>query len=187
MEDEEYQGALGDWGDEEYDGALGDWGDEGDGAADGGEESGAIAEVDSGDIMHFKINPESIEDSKDTSYANIEIPGMSHPRYQYTGGAERVLSFTVYLHNGTGDDVPTCLKLLRSWLYADYSEGKLIEAPKKLLIIFGDSWPDEVWLLRSMRITHNKFDKTLNSMYAEVELEFIEFIEDSIGAEDVRA
>ena len=76
MEDEEYQGALGDWGDEEYDGALGDWGDEGEGAADGGEESGAIAEVDSGDIMHFKINPESIEDSKDTSYANIEIPGM---------------------------------------------------------------------------------------------------------------
>ena len=25
MEDEEYQGALGDWSDEEYDGALGDW------------------------------------------------------------------------------------------------------------------------------------------------------------------
>ncbi|MBQ3625277.1 MAG: hypothetical protein II948_00825 [Synergistaceae bacterium] len=184
MDDEEYQGALGDWGDEEYDGALGNWDGESSG---GGEESGAIADVDSGDIIHFKINPESIEDSKDTSYANIEIPGMSHPRYQFTGGGERVLSFSIYLHEGAGDDVGSSLKLLRSWLYADYSEGKLNDPPKKLLIIFGDNWPDEVWLLRSLRITHNKLDKSLNSIYAEAELEFIEFIDESIGAGDVRA
>ena len=174
--------------DEEYQGALGDFGEDGEAiSSDGKEESGAIAEVDSGDIIHFKLNPESIEDSKDTEFASMAIPGMSHPRYQFTGGGERTLSFTIYLHKATGEDVPTAIKLLRSWLYADYSEGKLSEPPKKLLIVFGDSWPDEVWLLRSMRITHNKLDKTLNSIYAEAELEFIEYIEQSVSREDVKA
>ena len=174
--------------DEEYQGGLGDFGEDGEASStDGTEDKGAIAEVDNGDIIHFKLNPESIEDSKDTEFASIDIPGMSHPRYQYTGGGERVLSFTIYLHKGAGEDVPTAIKLLRSWLYAEYSEGKLSEPPKKLLIVFGDTWPDELWLLRSMRITHNRFDKNLNSIYAEIALEFIEYIEESVGAEDVKA
>ena len=67
-----------------------------------------------------------------------------------------MLSFTIYLHKGAGEDVPTAIKLLRSWLYAEYSEGKLSEPPKKLLIVFGDTWPDELWLLRSMRITRTR-------------------------------
>ena len=151
------------------------------------EEKGSIAEVDTGERIMFTLNPESIEDRKATDYASVGIPGMSHPRYQFTGGGERELSFKIYLHKGAGEDVPTALKLLRSWLYAEYSDGKLVEAPKKLLIIFGDSWPDETWLLKSMHITHNKFDRELNSIYAEVALEFIEYIDESVGMEDVRS
>ena len=63
--------------DEEYQGGLGDFGDEGEASsADGTEDKGAIAEVDNGDIIHFKLNPESIEDSKDTEFANIDIPAI---------------------------------------------------------------------------------------------------------------
>lgn len=164
---------------------YGDFGEEGE--SPDTENKGAIAEVDTGERIVFTLNPESIEDSKTTDFANIDIPGMSHPRYQYTGGGERGLSFSIFLHSGAGEDVPTALKFLRSWLYAEYSEGKLIEAPKKLLIIFGDSWPDEQWLLKSMRITHNRFDKELNSIYAEVELDFVEYIEESVDMKDVRA
>ena len=62
------------------------------------ENQGAIADTGTGARVTFDINPESFEDSKDTDFASIHIPGMSHPRLQYTGGGERTLSFSVLLH-----------------------------------------------------------------------------------------
>ena len=169
----------------EYD--VGDFGEDGEELSPSSEESGAIAEVETGDRIHFMLNPESFEDSKDTEFAGIEIPGMSHPRLQFTGGGERTLSFSVFLHSGATDDVPTTIKLLQSWQYAEYSNGKFVEAPPKLLIIFGDTWPDEQWLLRSCTVTHNRFDKKLNSIFAEVALEFVQYIDESVSREDIRS
>lgn len=42
----------------------------------------------------FQYFPESISESKANSYQSKEIPGLSHPLYQWTAGGPRELSFT---------------------------------------------------------------------------------------------
>lgn len=41
----------------------------------------------------FQYWPESLSDSQPVNYAVKEIPGGSHPLYQYVGGGERTISF----------------------------------------------------------------------------------------------
>ena len=149
-------------------------------------EHGSIAEVDSGEQITFDLNPEEFDDSKETNYAAIEIPGMSHPKLQYTGGGERPLSFTAYLHHGATEDVLAAIRQLQSWQYAEYSNGRLNNPPPHLLIVIGDTWPDEQWVLRSCNVKRRRFDKSLNCIYAEVDLEFLQFIDESVDAKDVR-
>ena len=150
------------------------------------ENPGAIVDTDTGTRVTFDLNPESFEDSKETEFASVGIPGMSHPRLQYTGGGERTLSFSVFLHYGATADVPAAIRLLQSWQYAEYTNERLTKAPPRLLIIFGTTWPDEQWVLRSCGVTRQRFDKELNCIFAEVALEFTQYIDTSVDAKDVR-
>ncbi len=47
-----------------------------------------------GESRAFQYFPETISDSKANSYQSKEIPGLSHPLYQWTAGGPRELSFT---------------------------------------------------------------------------------------------
>ena len=151
------------------------------------EDLGALIDTEDASRIIFDINPESFEDEKSTEYAEVSIPGMSHPRTQFSNGGTRSVSFTIYLHYGATDDVPSAIKLLQSWLYPEYEAGKMKKAPAKLLLVFGDTWPDEKWLMRSCNVTRQRFDKELNCTMAEVQIELIEFIEQSRGKEDIRS
>ena len=151
------------------------------------ENSGAIVDNENGIRVTFDLNPESFQDDKDTEFASIGIPGMSHPRVQYGGGGERTLSFSVILHAGATDDVPGAIRQLQSWQYAEYTGGRLSKAPPRLLIIFGQTWPDEEWVLRTCSVTRQQADKELNCILAEVALEFLQYIDESVDAKDVRA
>lgn len=149
------------------------------------ENQGAIVDVNTGNRVTFDINPESFEDSKETELASIPIPGMSHPRMQYTGGGERTLSFTVILHYGATADVPSAIRMLQSWLYPEYVNNRLSRGPSRLLFVFGDTWPDETWILTSCKVTRKRFKKTLECVFAEVEMELKQYIEESIDTKDV--
>ena len=151
------------------------------------ETSGALVDTESADRITFNINPESFEDSKSTELAEIQIPGMSHPRLQFSNGSTRTLSFSVILHYGATKDVPKAIRLLQSWLYPEYDGGHLKKAPAKLLLVFGDTWPDEQWVMRSCNVTRQRFDKELNCSFAEVAIELVEFIEKSRDTNEVRA
>ena len=148
---------------------------------------GALIDTESAARITFDINPESFEDSKSTEFAEIPIPGMSHPRLQFTNGANRTLSFTLFIHYGVTDDVPAAIKLLQSWLYPIYDGGHLKQAPSRLLLLFGDTWPDELWVMQSCNITRKRFDKELNCIFAEASVELAEFIDTSRDANEVRA
>ena len=150
------------------------------------ENAGAIVDVETGRRVEFDLNPEPIEDTKETEFAGIAIPGMSHPKIQFTGGGERRLSFTVVLHYGATDDVPSKIRQLQSWQYAEYSGGRLTKGPSRLLVVFGDTWPDEQWVMTSCNVTCQRFDKKLGCIYAEVAIELLQFITDSVDAKDVR-
>jgi hypothetical protein len=144
-----------------------------------------IADLDTGARVVFQLNPEFFQDDKTTEFASIGIPGMSHPRIQYTGGGERTLSFSAFLHSGATEDVPAGIRLLQSWLYAEYRSGRLTKAPHRLLVIFGETWSDEQWVLRSCSVLRKRFDKQLSCVFAEVALELVQIIDESVDFGEV--
>ena len=150
------------------------------------ESRGTLTDVETGELVSFDINPEVFSDEKSTEFASIDIPGMSHPRIQYTGGGERTLSFSVSLHHGVTNDIQGSIRCLQAWLYAEYSGGRLKRAPHRLLLAISDTWQDELWVMRSCSVIRKRFDKELNCVFAEVALELIQIIDNSIGFEDIR-
>ena len=142
------------------------------------ENLGALVDTESAARITFDINPDSFEDSKNTEFAEIQIPGMSHPRLQFTNGSTRTVSFTVYLHYGATDDVPKAIRTLQAWLYPEYNGGHLKKAPSR---------PDEQWVMRTCNITRQRFDKELNCTFAEASIELAEYIDQSRDANEVRA
>lgn len=150
------------------------------------ENQGAIVDIDNARRVTFTLNPETFQDSKETNFANIEIPGMSHPKIQFTGGGERVVSFSVFLHYAVTENVPAAIRQLQSWLYPEYTSGRLTKAPPRLLMIFGDTWPDEQWVLVSCNVNRERFNKELECVFAVVDLEFKQYIQQSVDAKDVR-
>ena len=148
---------------------------------------GALIDTESAARITFDINPESFEDSKDTDFSEVQIPGMSNPRLQFASGGTRTVSFTLFIHYGVTDDVPAAIKLLQSWLYPIYDNGRLKQAPSRLLLLFGDTWPDELWVMQSCNVTRKRFDKELNCIFAEVSIELAEYIDTSKDANEVRS
>ncbi len=151
------------------------------------ENLGALVDTEDASRIIFDINPDSFQDEKEVEIAEVQIPGMSHPRLQFSNGGARTVSFTLYLHRGATDDVPSAIKLLQSWLYPEYEGNRMKKAPAKLLLVFGDTWPDEKWLMHSCNVTRQRFDKELNCTFAEVQIELVEYIDQSRGKEDIRA
>ena len=150
------------------------------------ERQGALIDTETGFRVTFDFNPDTIEDSKSTNLTEVNIPGMSHPRLQFANGGSRTLNFTIYLHYGATDDVEIAIRNLLSWLYPEYEGEKLKKAPAKLLLVFGDTFPDEQWILRSCNIARQRFDKYLNCILAKADIELVEFIEQSRDASEFR-
>lgn len=50
-------------------------------------------ERDGGGAFLLQYFPETITDSKQTNWVTKEIPGLSHPLYQWTAGGPRIISF----------------------------------------------------------------------------------------------
>ena len=148
--------------------------------------AGALVNTETNDRITFDINPSTVQDNKSNNLAEINIPGMSHPRLQFTNGSSRKLTFTLFLHYGATSDVPKAIKLLQSWLYPEYEDGRLTRAPAKLMFVFGDTWPDEIWILQSCNVERLRFTKDLKCNFAQVEISLIQLIEKSISAKDVK-
>lgn len=147
----------------------------------------ALIDTETAARITFDINPDSFEDNKSTEFAEIPIPGMSHPRLQFSNGSTRTLNFTIYLHYGAAADVPNAIRTLQAWLYPEYDGGHLKRAPSRLLLLFGDTWLDERWVMRTCNITRQRFDKELNCTFAEASIELVEYIDQSRDANEVRA
>ena len=147
--------------------------------------SGALVDLDDGTRLEWSFNPEGFTDSDSTKFAKISIPGMSHPRIQFTGGGERFLSFVLPLHYSR-TDVPKDIRTLRGWLYSRYAEGKLKKAPHRLLVQFGETWQNEKWVMESCDVEYLRFDKDGKAIYAMVSVQLTEYIETSRSIEEVR-
>lgn len=131
------------------------------------ESLGALIDTESAARITFNINPDMFEENKSTEFAEIPISGMSHPRLPFTNGSTRTLNFTIYLHYGAAADVPNAIRTLQAWLYPEYDGRHLKRAPSRLLLVFGDTCPDEQWG------TRQRFDETLNCTFVEASIELL--------------
>lgn len=80
----------------------------------------------SGEYFILPFFPESVSDSKSVNWNNIELPGASHPIYQYVNSGERTISFTAKLlriswsrwrvnSNKNNTCIPIFLRSIPSW------------------------------------------------------------------------
>jgi len=60
----------------------------------------SVPERRTGRTMMF--NPNDVSDEKTINWGSIEVPGASHPVYQYGAGGERVISFDLYIDGDRG-------------------------------------------------------------------------------------
>lgn len=98
--------------------------------------------------------PESLSDSRAVNYETKEIPGGSHPLYQWVSGGERQLSFTAVFTQenrlGTRDpllgafitpdkhsvDIQAAISWLRQFTYPSYGAGGLASPPLRVRLTF---------------------------------------------------
>lgn len=112
------------------------------------------------DIFTFQYWPQSIQVSYTPAYANQEIPGATHPLYQWTGGQGRTISFEAvftsevdpvsrgFSRAGGGlltpsapytVDVAAALARIESYMLPSYDNGGnlngVVSAPERLVLV----------------------------------------------------
>jgi hypothetical protein len=135
----------------------------------------------------FMYNPPEIKDSKSMDFGTLKVPGTSHPVYQSGGGGDRVISFTLYLDGDRGNyvkgqppatmSIQRQLEFYRSMVYP--GDAKLADMasafPYMILFTFGSMWNSVPCIVPEVNITVKAFDKSLNPLRADVELQLKEF------------
>ncbi len=177
--------------------------------------TGYIVDIETNERLEFQYNPDDIADDKSTDYAAVQIPGMSHPQYQYASGKPRKIAFKVKLFKGPVRDK---VHWLRSLLYPEhagwqrhgqyslqrhasrtgnlksplatpaYRGSRLKNAPHRVLFIFGDLSPGVECVVRSVKARYfHMFDRdNLLPQHAEVDLVLEEYVDESVDYGEVR-
>jgi len=151
---------------------------------------GMIVDVVNNKNLIFTINPEQISDTKSTNYAEITIPGMSHPRYQYVSGGKRTISLLINLWYGEYDrreEVHEKILWFQSLLYPEHSETTRKHAPHRIRFQYGDYLSVEC-LVKSVEVlSKDLFDpKTLQPLRADVRIILEEYRSESVDYKTVR-
>jgi hypothetical protein len=71
---------------------------------------------DDGNARAFQYFPEQINDSKGVNYSSRNIPGGSHPLYQFISGGDRTVSFTAIFTSDENPSPPGLLSALSGGL-----------------------------------------------------------------------
>ncbi|MBF0554541.1 MAG: hypothetical protein HQK96_08315 [Nitrospirae bacterium] len=153
-----------------------------------------------GKYLVFPFFPESLSDSKSVNWSNIELPGASHPIYQYVNSGERNITFTAKLLRETRPglttlytspfniDINDAATFLRSCLYPKSSNNNsggatIISAPPICKIkIGGSNFDNKSGLITcimtqcDIEVTKWWDDDNATPKVAEVSLAFAEII-----------
>jgi hypothetical protein len=101
------------------------------------------------DKFVFQYWPETLTDTKAVEYAVKQVPGGSHPLYQWVRGGERTLAFTAVFSRDANPtdtdivqqadlynrDINAAVWALRRFLYPAYGEGDLKAFPPEFLVL----------------------------------------------------
>lgn len=147
--------------------------------------------------IRFQYWPEQLQDDKSSEWQERQIPGLSHPLYNWVSGGARTLSFTaIFARDNDPDEVddPTADKVamydieaavawLRSFQLPTYTdEGDPLPPPKLLLVFQGmrlglDGSRGILCLLTGCPITYQTWFPGGKLRYVEASLTLVEVIQ----------
>lgn len=161
------------------------------------------------DTFVFQYFPEEVSDSHPPNYAQQEIPGGSHPLYQYVGGMERLITFTATFTSEIAEpekiddlintpsakytvDVKAALAGLLKFKYADYKKGgqsgRTIAPPRLILVLdnmnLGRDRDEILVILKSAPVTYQSWFPDGTPRIATVDLEFAECVQQLSSAKE---
>ena len=118
----------------------------------------------------FQFNPDAFHDSIGVTYNQITTAGISYPLLSYGGGAQRQISFTLYLcdrfeKNATKDWIAHLNNFLPP---ANRKGAYQFVAPKMIQFAFG--WFVKDCYLTGMEVDYIDFSPTLQPWEANVNL-----------------
>lgn len=129
-------------------------------------------------------NPEEIEVEKGADWDGVQIPGTSHPRYQFVSGAPRIVRFK--LEFAPSLDLSSIKRLcnqIESWEYPTHSGTVLLRPPPVCMIVMGMMFPGIKVIFPYIRAKyHTLFEAaTLYSLRATVDVVAHEWVEGSVS------
>lgn len=141
------------------------------------------------EVLKFQYNPEQLSISKTPQWASIAIPGMSNPKYQFAGGGDKKISFTLdfYIdHKMSKKHIAQALDFLESLTYPDYGKDRgtnFLRGAHPVLFTFGQYIVNFRGFLSNYTATPQYlFDPvTLLPYRAQVEIELTELLYEGNG------
>ena len=146
---------------------------------------GFLIDIENRERLEFQFNPSEIGDDKSASYADIAIPGISHPRHQYISGGGRRVTFKLSFFKG---DVKKQVAWLQSIMYPEHSGTTLKSPPHRVIFIFGELYSEIVCIVRNVKVRYfSLFDReSLSPQQAEVDITLEEWIDESVNYNTIR-
>jgi hypothetical protein len=147
----------------------------------------------------FQFNPSELRDQKGITWGSLQVPGSSHPIYQFGAGNERLISFDLYLDGDrarfgreTADpsdslSIQTEINFYRSLLYPGQYDSQDFAAayPYLVLFSFGQYIPSMPVIVKQANVTINYWTPLLEPVRATVAMELGEIVLNSVTSKEV--
>lgn len=159
---------------------------------------GRLTIPDRGVSKTFMFNPPNMSDSKGVNYGSIQVPGASHPVYQYGSGGERIISFALYIDGDRGRfgreetgrqtlSIRNDLNFYRSLTYPSEFNTLGFDAvyPPIVLFNFGPMFNNVPCIVKVANYVVNYWTPELEPVRGTVNITLGEQIDESQTADDV--
>ena len=137
-----------------------------------------LADVIQRGILEFQFNPESLEYSPGVTWAASVIPGYSHRRLQYGGGAARTWALKLRWFGDNDDDfyVKDRCDFLDSLTLPEYAGDEYACGPHSVLFTFGRLVEGVKCKLTKLKVKYSgRFNpESLLPLFAECDVELEE-------------
>lgn len=149
---------------------------------------GSLVDTVTGEVFEFTYNPASVGVTEGAEYAEMQVQGVHHPRYQYAGGKGRVLNFSLTLYGPHGGrSVREQVNWLRSLAYPDLEiDAVPHRPPHRVILNLGQLYRRLVCVVVDTNHTWQEFTPELEPIKAEVALTLNEFKARAVGYREVR-
>lgn len=149
-----------------------------------------LINTDTTETLTAQYNPDGFEENVEVSWASLTIPGLSHEPMQYTNtknwATKLEMFFSAEGQGGSVSVLQEARKFLMSLCYPIGSAEHIdFGGPPRVLLFWPNILAMEV-IIKSLKIKHELFYKTLDLRQYRADLEIVEIRDTRILGSDVR-